>query len=281
MPLDTTEFDKRIQESKFSTSGKTGTVVGQGEAVMQLALEVVKANFPDLVARTHAKISGEAPTYPGATGEYRYSLFSGEFDGIRLKDQGRIYPAVRKFTPSEEGKKQGLKPSEEVNFTTAEVLTGVETVLHEMYHGRSRAGFINEGAKFSNLTPKQKQLLNSLAESGKVVFGKPFSSMNPDYLNEEEFMANADALLGMQERGLVMPGSQTQAKLNTLEEIIKQVPEAAAFIAARREPNIPTLKAPPEGTLGALIQSVIAAISDTSVKETAGGAKPGTPRKKE
>jgi len=284
MPLDTTEFDKRIKASQFSNTDKTGSVTGQGEAVMQLALEVVKANFPDLVARTHSKVSSKRPEMPGADGEYRYGLLSGEFDGIRLKNAGRIYPAVRRFVPSAESIKQGKKPSDEVNFTTQEVMDSVETVLHEMYHGRSRAGFSNEGGKFSKLTPEQAARANEIAnlpDSGYPQFGRRLSSMSESGLNEEEFMANADALLSMKERLRIPENSPTAQRLITLEKIISEVPEVAKFIAARREPNVPTLKEPPTGTLGAILSQIDAFLNDYSVKETAGGAKPGTPRKKE
>jgi hypothetical protein len=284
MPLDTTEFDKRIAESKFSGTDKTGSVTGQGEAVMQLALEVVKANFPDLVARTHSKVSRKEPTSPGATGEYTYGLAAGESDGIRLKNTGQWSPAARSFVPSPEGIKQGLKQRNEVNFTTQEVMAGVETVLHEMYHGRSRAGFFNAGEEFSKLTPQQTARVNEIAnlpESGYPQFGRRLNSMNENYLNTEEFMANADALLSMKERLRIPEGSHTAQRLVTLEKIISEVPEVAKFIAARREPNVPTLKEPPQGTLGALLSKVDAFLNDYSVKETAGGAKPGTSKKKD
>lgn len=283
MPLDTTEFDKRIKESKFSVDGTTGRASGQGEAVMQLALEVVKANFPDLVARTHAKVSSKEPTTPGAQGEYSYGLAVGEADGIRLKNIQQWSPATRSFVPSAAGKAQGLKEREEVNFTTEEVMRGVEIVLHEMYHGRTRAGFFNTGTGFSNLTAEQMTKVNQIAnlpESGYPQFGRRLNSMNENYLNTEEFMANADALLSMKERLQIPEGSASAQRLVTLEKIIAEVPEVAKFIAARREPNVPTLSAPPTGTLGAIISSVDAFLNDYSVKETSGGAKPGTPKKK-
>jgi hypothetical protein len=284
MPLDTTEFDKRIRESQFTGTGATGSVTGQGEAVMQLALEIVKANFPDLVARTHSKVSSKEPTTRGATGEYSYGLAVGESDGIRLKNIDRMYPATRRFVPSEDGKKQGLKPRDEVNFTTEEVMRGVETVLHEMYHGRSRAGFFNAGAGFSNLTSEQSARVNEIAnlpDSGYPQFGSRLLSMSPDRLNEEEFMANADALLSMRERLRIPENSPTAHRLVTLEKIISEVPEVAKFIGARREPNIATLQEPPTGTLGALLSQVDAFLNDYRVKETSGGAKPNTPKKKD
>lgn len=284
MPLDTTEFDKRIQESQFSGTGATGSVTGQGEAVMQLALEVVKANFPDLVAKTNSKVSSKEPAMRGALGEYTYSLAGGEGEGIRLKTADRIYPAVRRFVPSEEGKKQGLKQRDEINFTTNEVMDAVETVLHEMYHGRTRAGFFNQGAGFSKLTPEQSARVNEIAnlpESGYPQFGRRLASMSPTSLQEEEFMANADALLAMKERLTLDPQSKPAQRLITLEKIIAEVPAVADFIGARRNPNVPTLSAPPQGTLGALLSKVDAFLNDYSVKETSGGAKPGTPRKKD
>lgn len=284
MPLDTTEFDKRIKASQFSVDGTTGRASGQGEAVMQLALEVVKANFPDLVARTHAKVSGKEPTSPDATGEYSYGLMSGEADGIRLKNIGQWSPSTRSFVPSAAGKAQGLKERNEVNFTTEEVIRGVEIVLHEMYHGRTRAGFFNTGTGFSNLTPEQKARVNEIAnipESGFPEFGRRLYSMNENHLDEEEFMANADALLSMKERLRIPEGSHTAQRLVTLEKIIAEVPDVAKFIAARREPNVPTLKGPPTGTLGAILSSVDAFLNDYSVKQTSGGAKPGTPKKKD
>ena len=284
MPLDTTEFDKRIAASQFSNTGKVGTVTGQGEAVMQLALEVVKANFPDLVARTHAKVSSKEPSNPAATGEYTYGPFTGESDGIRLRNTQQWSPATRSFVPSPEGIKQGLKQREEVSFTTEEVMAGVETVLHEMYHGRSRAGFFNAGEGFSNLTKEQAAKANEIAnlpDSGYPQFGRRLSSMNESGLNEEEFMANADALLSMKERLRIPENSPTAQRLVTLEKIISEVPEVAKFIAARREPNVPTLKEPPQGTLGAILSQIDAFLNDYSVKETSGGAKPGTPKKKD
>lgn len=284
MPLDTTEFDKRIRDSQFSSTGVTGSVTGQGEAVMQLALEIVKANFPDLVAKTNAKVSAKQPTMPYADGEYSYSLAGGESDGIRLKNKDRVYPATRRFVPSEEGKKQGLKPRDEVNFTTYEVMDAVETVLHEMYHGRTRAGFFNAGDAFSKLTPEQASRVNEIAnipESGYPQFGRRLASMNPEYLQTEEFMANADALLSMKERLRLPPEGKSAQRLVTLEKIIAEVPAVADFIAARRQPNVPTLSAPPEGTLGALLSKVDAFLNDYSVKETSGGAKPNTPKKKD
>lgn len=281
MPLDTTEFDKRIAASRFSGSSPVGTYEGQGEAVMQLALEIVKANFPDLVARTHSKVSGKTPDSPGASGEYAYSLIGGS-EGIKLANVDSISPATRRFIPSEKGKKQGLKQREEINFDAEEVMRGVETVLHEMYHARSRAGFFNAGYGYSELTPEQKKQINHLAtDPGKQRFvsGRTLNSMNPDYLNEEEFMANADALLSMKERLRIPEGSYTERRLRTLEMIMQEVPGVAEYIGARREPNIPTLKAPPTGTLGSIISTIDAILNDYSVKKTDGGAKPGTRRK--
>ncbi len=280
MPLDTSEFDKRIEKSKFSGEGATTKFSGQGEAVMQVALEVVKANFPDLVARTHTKVKAEEPpgSYSGVLGQYEYGLLTGD-GGIKLTNADRISPATYSSEPK--SPKSGLKPRSEVNFTTADVLRATETVLHEMYHGRSRAGFFNEGHNYSKLTPQQKVVINKIANAENAGFAKPLNTMNPEYLDEEEFMANADALLSMKERGLVFPGTSSEKRLATLQQIISTVPEAAAYIGARRQPNIPTLKAPASGTLGAIIREVDAMLNDYSVKETAGGAKPGTPRKKE
>jgi len=281
MPLDTTEFDKRIAESRFSIYGETGKVTGQGEAVMQLALEVVKANFPDVVAKTHAKILAKPPTNPAAWGEYSYSPVFGD-QGIRLKNTGRVYPAVRSFVPSEKGVKQGLKSSEEVNFTTEEVLRGVETILHEISHARTRAGFFNQGDSYSKLTNEQRARVNEIStldDFGAPQFGRRLASMSPEFFNEEEFIANADALLHMKERKLIPAGSETAQRLMTLEKIIEEVPGVEAFIAARRNANVPTLKEPPQGTLGAIISAIDAMFNDYSVKKTSDGDKPRTRRK--
>jgi len=281
MPLDTSEFDKRIAESRYSVQSYDGkrTNTGQGEATLQVAMEIVKTVFPDLIAKTHSKVSAKEPRTPGATGEYSYSLAGGEGDGIRLKNADRIYPAMRRVDA-----KPGTdaKSYSEVNFTTDQVMEGVNTVLHEMYHARTRAGFINEGAATSKLTPEQMKRVNDMAqapESGYPQFGSPFASMFSDTMNEEEFMANADALLSMKERGLrVSPESRTAGRMVTLQRIMQEIPEVAAYIESRRQPNIPSLKAPPTGTLGAIISNIDAFLNDYSVKETSGGAKPGTPR---
>lgn len=280
MPLDTTEFDKRIAESRFSETRADGTASGQGEAVMQLALEVVKANFPDLVARTHTKVRAEKPS-PGARGEYSYGPFTGD-GGIRLAENQQWFPAFSSFEPSPSAAAIGRKPASSVNITTEEVLRGVETVLHEMHHARSRAGFFNAGGSFSSLTPEQRARINELAQvpdSGYPQFGVPFASMRPEVLHEEEFMANADALLNMKERGLIPEKGITAGRMRTLENIMKEVPEVAAYIGARREPSIPTLSAPPSGTLGSIIATVDAFLNDYSVMKTSDNAKPGTRRK--
>lgn len=279
MPLDTTEFDKRIAETRYSVPSYDGkrTYTGQQEAVMQMALEVVKANFPDLIAKTHSKVSAKEPSHPGASGEYIYGLLSGESDGIRLSNADNISPAFMASTDSKTGKRL----REKVNFTTEDVLRGAETVLHEMYHARSRAGYFNAGGNFSDLTPEQKARVNEIAQnpykSGSP-FGRPLNSMFSQRMNEEEFMANASALLDMKERGLIMEGTDSAKRLHTLEMIMFDDPAVVKYIGARRDPNIRTLSAPPTGTLGAILSAIDAAINDYSVKETSGGAKPGTPR---
>lgn len=281
MPLDTSEFDKRIAESRYSVPSYDGKRIttGQGEATLQVAMEIVKTVFPDLIAKTHSKVSAKEPRTPGATGEYSYSLAGGEGDGIRLKNADRIYPAMRRVDA-----KPGTdaKSYQEVNFTTDEVMESVDTILHEMFHARTRAGFFNAGNATSKLTPEQLQRVNDMAQApdfGVPRTGAPFHSVFGNTLNEEEFMANADALLHMQERGLrVSPNSRTAGKMITLQRIMQEIPEVAAYIESRRNPNVPSLKAPPTGTLGSILSAIDAAINDYSVKETSGGAKPGTPR---
>lgn len=261
MPLDTTEFDKRIEESKGTTARG---LPYQGEAVMQLALEVVKATFPDLVQRTHAKVSAKKPDAP-ARGSYSYGIFSGSQDGIKLANTGRWSPAV---TTAEDGKSYS-------NFTTSEVLQGVETVLHEMYHARTKAGFFRRGGEEAEalMTPELSKKLNQ-ALSGS------FASLSPNGpLDMEEMMAGASAILDMRDRGLVMEGSRTSQRLAALDAAIKESPVLEKIIGAQRDPDIASFKGAPRADLGTLLQSIATMFTDTSVKETRGGVPPGTRRK--
>jgi len=279
MPLDTTEFDKRIAASMFSgTSGKD-TYRGQGEAVMQLALEVVKTNFPDLVAKTHTKIVAAEPKSPGAYGEYTFAPFVGT-DEIRLKRADRWSPA---WSAREQGPGSAIPSSSSVNFTTQEVLDSVNTVLHEIYHGQSKGGMFRQGVKEAAnlLSPEDLKKINELAVNKTNNFAASLFSMKDSHLDVEEFLANAFALTNMRDRKMIMPGSRSEEQLKTLDEIIAKVPNAKKFIDLQMQPNTPSLSAPPTGTLGAMLAKVDAFLNDYSVKETANGAKPGTPRKKD
>ena len=269
MPLDTTEFDKRIAASRYSN----GNRVGQGEAVMQLALEVVKTNFPDLVAKTNTKVVAAEPKSAGSYGEYEFAPFMGT-DEIRLKRAGQWAPATSANTKTGE---------QSVNFTAQEVLDSVNTVLHELYHGQSKGGMFRQGAKEAEglLTEEDKKKINDLAQNKTNNFAASLFSMRDSGLDVEEFLANAFALTNMRDRKMIAPGSRSEQQLKTLDEIVAAVPAAKKFIELQMQPAIKSLSAPPEGTLGALLSKVDAFLNDYSVKETSGGAKPGTPKKKD
>lgn len=279
MPLDTTEFDKRIKESYFSGVSGKDTYRGQSEAVMQLALEVVKANFPDIVAKTNTKIAAREPKSAGSYGEYEFSPFGGT-DEIRLKKTGQWSPA---WSAREQGPGSAIPSSSSVNFTTNEVLDSVNTVLHELYHGQSKGGMFRQGAKEAAdlLTDADKKKINDLAQNKTNNFAASLFSMRDSGLDVEEFLANAFALTNMRDRKMIAPGSRSEEQLKTLDEIIAAVPNAKKFIELQMQPAIKSLSAPPEGTLGALLSKVDAFLNDYSVKQTSGGAKPSTPRKKD
>ena len=277
MPLDTTEFDKRIKESQFSGVSGKDTYRGQSEAVMQLALEVVKANFPDIVAKTNTKISAKEPKSSGSYGEYEFAPFAGT-DEIRLKKAGQWSPA---WSAREQGPGSAIPSSSSVNFTTQEVLDSVNTVLHELYHGQSKGGMFRQGAKEAAdlLTAEDKQKINKLAVNNTNNFAASLFSMKDSGLDVEEFLANAFALTNMRDRKMIAPGTRSAEQLSTLEEIIREVPAAKKFIEMQMQPAINSLQGPATGTLGALISKVDAFLNDYSVKKTSDGAKPGTPNK--
>lgn len=281
MPLDLTEY---IKSFKPPYSGETynakSTFVADPSALQKTMLEVIKVQFPDYIAASNAKVKGDA-LYNNNRGEYTLQPFAGK-EEIRFEPfRGRYGSTAVTYTPTEKGKKQGVKESSQVDFTTPELLEAVNVFLHEAYHARSQGGWRGDRSvamNSSGVTEADLKKTNEIARPKDAFDLGSLYSMKKGYLDIEEFMANAVSLLDMKAKNMIPEGTKNEAQLQTVEKIMQEVPAMAKFIESQRTPEIKSLRAPAEGTLGSILQSIFGGPSQ--VMETRGGVPPGTPRLK-
>jgi hypothetical protein len=235
-----------------STDGKGTYTVSDNDAI-KLALQVVQAVFPDYTQRVTPKISSDTPKDWKSIAEYTPLTGSIAFDPRKMAGQWAPSTSVKQIP--------GKSPEAQINFNTDEVLTNVNTFLHELYHARSVGGWNApnrmKAEKQFGITDEMKRDINKLAASDAFGVGNLYS-MKADYLDTEEFMANAASLLDMRDRSVIPEKGPLREKLHTVEAIIQKYPQMGQFIENQRQPDIPSLQsgAPEPGTLGALIETV-------------------------
>ena len=239
-----------------SYNGK-GTYTTSDNDAIKLALQVVQAVFPDYTQKISPKISEKDPSSWTATAAY-YPLGNSIFFNTRKMD-GRYSPSTSVYQPTDSDPKN--KPSTQINFDTDEVLSNVNTFLHELYHARSGGGWSApdraEAEKQFGITPEMKKDVSEMAVDKQFGVGSLYS-MKEGYLDTEEFMANAVSLLDMRDRNVIPEKGPLREKLHTVEQIIQKYPPMGQYIENQRQPDIPSLKsgAPEPGTLGALLETV-------------------------
>jgi hypothetical protein len=141
-------------------------------------------------------------------------------------------------TITQEGKQIG----QEVNFSTTEVMDQVNTILHELVHAQGSGGWRG---------PQAHKVLKDLGIGEKEVAAinkkfsapyTPFFSSRPDFLDVEEFIANAIPLQEMAKRKMLPEAGRLAAGAKALEEIIQEVPQVQQLIDAMNRRDVPTLK---------------------------------------
>lgn len=261
MPVDFSAVEEVLGASDSISSDNKGTYSTSTNDAAKLAIEVVKQLFPDYL-KNAAKISAGSTKDYGAIADYSLLGNSIRLDPTKLA--GRFVPSTSQYFPN---KKDGTpdvdKKRTQINFTTEEVLTNANTILHELYHARSGGGWVSgkdriAAEKQFGVTPEVKSAVNKIANSDIYGVGSRLYSMNPGYLDTEEFMANAATLLDMRDRSAMPESGPLKEKLSTIEKIMTEFPQMAQFIENSRQPDIKSLKsgAPAPGTLGALVETL-------------------------
>lgn len=236
-------------------SGEPGTYQTTDDDAIKLALMVVQSIFPDYTQKISPKISPNQPSRWRSIAEYYPLGNSISFNPQKMA--GQWSPSTSVFVPDDP-----KKPSRtQINFTTDEVLTNVNTILHELYHARGVGGWAAHGRrdaeKLSGVTPEMKKDVAKMATSDPFGVGNLYS-LNGQYLDSEEFLANAVSLLDMKQRGAIPEKGPLTEKLRTVEKIIEKYPQMGAFIENQRQPDIPSLQsgAPEPGTLGSMLEAI-------------------------
>lgn len=258
MPVDLTEYIARFRPTQSGvTSGNVSTYKLDPDALEKTALEVVRTLFPDYIKAGSSKMVAEEPAgKDNAT--YTWSPFAKNPEEIRIaKMQGRYGNSAGTYTPTEKGISQGRKPEAFVDFNVQEVMSMANTLLHEMYHDRSKAGARGDrklSMEVSGVTPEDLQKTNKLARPKDAFDPGALYSMNESGLNIEEFLANAVPLLDMRDRNAVPEKSRSAAQLRTVEQIMTEIPSMAKFIESQRTPEIKSLKAPETPVIAQILE---------------------------
>ena len=246
-------------ESVYRKDSKSGNPVENtydDDAVRRLAVQVVQANFPDIMQAKSNRIkfvAGEPEDFY-SKGEYRPWTGEAKVSG---RATSRISPQVRTTTDL----KTGAKTSE-VNITTNEVLDNVFTLLHESQHALGLAGLgVPKEANRTAMLAKAGINESALAVLNKLATDKVFNgalpSMKPGSTPDiEEFLASAIPLQAMAERKMLPESGNLRAMHDTVQSIVQQIPGIQQFIDSQKRPDTPTLKAS-EPTIVETIKSAL------------------------
>lgn len=206
-------------------------------ALAKVVVEVIKVNFPQALSTSDAKIDPTGTKDYKNTAEYDWWQNKININPDRTL-QGRYGTSVgQTFDAS------GKKTYEQVNFTAQDVMESVNVLLHELYHSRSKAGYrgaSKERVASYGLTSEKLAKVNELQQD-PYNYGS-FSSINTRSFDQEEFLANADAILKLKSIGGIVAGSPTDNQYATLQKILKQVPEVQKLIDAYERPDVPEIK---------------------------------------
>lgn len=246
-----------VQKSAYRTTG--GTYVTTDRDAAKLAVDVVRNLFPDYIKDNTAKISAGPTRDARQNAIADYSLLGHNIVIDPTKLAGRWSPSVSQFFPDDKKKSKEVQ----VNFTTEEVLTNVNTLLHELYHARTGGGWTqskvrSKAEKDLKITPEMQKDIAKMASSDPYNMGSALYSIRPDSLDTEEFMANAVTLTDMKQRGALPETGRLREKMRTIEEIVAKYPQIGTYIENQRQPEAEAKKKqPPEpGSLGAIIETI-------------------------
>jgi hypothetical protein len=239
------------------TAGKSGSYSTYNNDATKLALEVVKNIFPDYLRNNSVKVRGESTRNYGSIADY--SLLGHDINIDPDKMQGKWSPSTSQSFPSDPKKPKEVR----VNFTTTEVLENVNTLLHELYHSRTGGGWTagkdrTAAMKQHGISDEILKEAAKMAYEGTADFSSGLYSMKKDYLDVEEFLANAVTMTDMKQRNVFPEAGTLTGKMKTLEAIVAKFPQIGQLIENQRSPDIPTLKsgAPEPGTLGAMLEAI-------------------------
>ena len=259
MPVDFTGLLETLDSGDRISADAKGTWIGRDKEALKSAVSVVQAVFPDYIQKNSVKISAGSPQTYNSIADY--SLLGHSIRVNPEKVAGAIYPSVGQYVPTEAGLKAGKKAHNDINFTTDEVMTNVNTLLHEFYHSRTGGGWAAPdriaAEKQFGITDEIKKDVAKMATSDPFNAGNLYS-IRPEYLDTEEFLANAVSLMDMRDRKIMPERGGLAEKLQTIDSIVQKYPQMGKFIENQRQPDIPSLKsgAPEPGTLGSFIESI-------------------------
>jgi hypothetical protein len=211
----------------------SGSGVRDQSAFSKTLVAFIEANFPNALKASKGEVVVQ-PLGPGVRGDY--SPLSGKIRISPRALKGTYGPAVTVYRD-----KTGKEASQKVEFTTEDIMEAANTMLHELYHGASNGGFKAVGPV---LSPEAAAKVNSMQQR-KDFTKQPFTSVNTNSFDSEEFMANASALLQLAQAGAIVDGSVNSKQLANLKDIMQNVPEVKQFIDARLRPELPSIKPVP------------------------------------
>lgn len=213
MPLDTKDYEKDISHEVIK-SQKGGDVILHRNADTELALQIIKANFPDYIEKSPAKLVRGTPQNPDANADF--DPFTKE---IRL-DYGA--------TPSErKGKIEDTR-----TFSTESVIGRTLTLMHEIYHSRE--------------VPTASQASKFFSDSGKSILEDAKKSEFPSSgdLSMHEFLATATTIKRVERAGINLDNTHYGKYSSSLKRMEKQYPGLSKFLATMEQPEIAAPKDP-------------------------------------
>ena len=247
MPTDLTKLTKLAGSPTAGQLGSeqnpAGAWVQDPAAMAKIIAEVIKVNFPQVLS-TSAQISKAAPPDRNSLGD-----FNPTTKNIRLA------PSTYSGSATTFYDKSGKQTDQQVGFTTEDVMSSVNLLLHELVHARSARNLTSSKLDSQyKISPEKQDKINTLQRLPDPSY--QFLSVDPNKLNIEEFLANADSISKLGAIGGIVENSALSRQQKTLQNIIKQVPEVKKLIDSYSNPET-AATLPSSKDLGAAVLDLI------------------------
>lgn len=244
MPVDWTQYLATNKTADYIADQGGTRVQTASNGVGDLVSRIIESQFSNYTSGVNTKISPEKAA-DGALSEY--GGLSG--DVIKL---GKV-SAPMGISETLKGKQKGQTWNGNGAYVdTAQVLDGVASTLHELYHARTAtahsAGYVGD----PSLGKDWKAMLD---DAGKADFPSVSTAIGGgDRL--EEFLATAVPITDLRAKGITLSSGRMRGLPEELDKLVTKYPWVPGFIKANSDPQAKAAAAKPQPSKG-LVGSIL------------------------